>query len=95
MILGRDIHWCDLDLTTDFAVVALTFQTLSQLYLGVRYATLQCDLDLSFDLAIVTLTFKILSVLYISETVRCRKLTLGRDIGWGDVGVQCHCVTLI
>ena len=39
-----------------------------------------CDLDLAFDLAIVTLTFKILSGLY-SETVRCRKLICGRDIG--------------
>ena len=38
------------------------------------------DLDLSFDLAIVTLTYKILSG-YISETVRCRKLILSRDIG--------------
>ena len=39
-----------------------------------------CDFDLSFDLAIVTLTYK--SFLgYILETVRCRKLILGRDIG--------------
>ena len=30
----------------------------------------------------------------ISETVRCRKLILGRDIGWG-VGVHRHDVTLI
>ena len=30
----------------------------------------------------------------ISETVRCRKLILGRDIGWG-VGVQHHGVALI
>ena len=29
----------------------------------------------------------------ISETIRCRKLILGRDIAWG-VGVQCHGVTL-
>ena len=35
-----------------------------------------------FDLAVVTLTFKILSGLYL-KTVRCRKLILGRDIGWG------------
>ena len=33
-----------------------------------------CDLDLTFDLTVVTLT-------YISETVRCRKLIVGRDIG--------------
>ena len=30
----------------------------------------------------------------ISETVRCRKLILGRDMGRG-VSVQCHGVTLI
>ena len=30
----------------------------------------------------------------ISESVRCRKLILGREIGWG-VGVQRHGVTLI
>ena len=29
----------------------------------------------------------------LSETVRCRKLILGRDIGWG-VGVQRHGVIL-
>ena len=34
----------------------------------------------SFDLVVVTLTFKILSGLY-SETVRCRTLILGREIG--------------
>ena len=38
-------------------------------------------------LAIVTFTFKIVSG-NISETVRYRKLTLGRDIGWKDVGVN-------
>ena len=43
-------------------------------------ATSCCDHDLIFDLAIVTLTYKILSGLYF-ETVRCRKLILGRDIG--------------
>ena len=37
----------------------------------------ESDLDLTFDLAIVTLTYKI------SETVRCTKLILGRDIGLG------------
>ena len=30
-----------------------------------------------------------------SETVRCRKFILGRDIGWGGVGVQRHGLTLI
>ena len=40
-----------------------------------------CDLNLTFDLAVVTLTYKILSELNnISETIRCRKLILGRDI---------------
>ena len=38
------------------------------------------DLDLNFDLAVMTLTYKILPG-YISETVRCRKFILGRDIG--------------
>ena len=38
-----------------------------------------CDLDLTFDLVVVTLAFKILSR-HISETVNCRKLTVGRDI---------------
>ena len=37
------------------------------------------DLDLSFDLAIVTLSLKILSRLCL-ETVKCRKLILGRDV---------------
>ena len=39
-----------------------------------------CDLDLTFDLAVMTLSLK--SCLgYISETVRCKKLIFGRDIG--------------
>ena len=38
------------------------------------------DKDLTFDLAVVTLSSKILPG-YISETARCRKLILGRDIG--------------
>ena len=41
-----------------------------------------CDLNLTFALAVVTLTYKIFSG-YISEILRCRKLILGRDIGWG------------
>ena len=40
-----------------------------------------CDLDFTLDLAVVTLNFKNFSRLYILETVRYRKLTLGRDIG--------------
>ena len=39
------------------------------------------DLDLTFDLAVLTLNYKNNSCLgYISETIRCRKLILGRDI---------------
>ena len=46
-----------------------------------------CDLDLTFDLAVVTLSHK--SCLgYIWETVRCRMLTLDRDIDGG-----CRCLT--
>ena len=44
-----------------------------------RYATSWCDLDLTFDLVILTMSFKILSGLL--KLVRCRRLTLGRDIG--------------
>ena len=40
-----------------------------------------CDLDLKFDLTVVTLTYKSCQG-YISDTVRCRKLILGKDIGW-------------
>ena len=39
-----------------------------------------CDLDLTFNLVVVTLMYKICPG-YISETVECRKLILGRDIG--------------
>ena len=38
------------------------------------------DLDLTFDLAVVTFTYKSCPG-YISETARCRKTILGRDIG--------------
>ena len=31
----------------------------------------------------------------ISETIRCRKVIIGRDIGWEGVGVQHHSVTLL
>ena len=40
------------------------------------------DLDLISDLAVGTLTLKSCSG-YFSETVRGRRLILGRDIGWG------------
>ena len=39
-----------------------------------------CDLDLTFDLVIVTMSFKIFFGLFLG---RCRRLTLGRDIGLG------------
>ena len=41
-----------------------------------------CDLDLTFDLALIL------------ETVRYRKLTLGRDIGYGVYvfGIMSHCL---
>ena len=47
---------------------------------GRRCAMSWSDLDLTFDLVVVTLSLKILSG-NISETVRCRKFILGRDIG--------------
>ena len=40
-----------------------------------------CDLDLTFDLAVVTLTLNLVQA--ISETVKCRKLILVRDITYG------------
>ena len=49
---------------------------------GCRCSASWCNLDLTFDLAVVTLTFKILSG-NISETVKCRKLIVGRDIAQG------------
>ena len=85
------ISWYDLDLTFDLAVVTLTYKIFSGLYLGklvlgrdigwgCRCAMSWCDLDLTFDLDLVTLTYKTCPG-YISETVQCRKLVLGRDIG--------------
>ena len=38
-----------------------------------------CNHDLSFDLIIVTMSFKILS--WLLDSVTCRTLTLGRDVG--------------
>ena len=58
---------------------------------GCRCATSWCDLDLTFDLAVLILSYKILSELYLrncSETLRCRKLLLSRDL----VG-SCRCAT--
>ena len=40
-------------------------------------------LYLTFDLALVTLTYKISCQGHISETVKCRKLILGRYIDYG------------
>ena len=39
-----------------------------------------CDLDLTFDLTVLTLTY---CPGYILESVRYRKLMLGRYISWG------------
>ena len=47
---------------------------------GCRCLMSCCYPHLTFDLAVVSLTYEIF---YISETVRCRKLIFGRDIGWG------------
>ena len=60
---------------------------------GCRCAALWCDLDLTFDLVILTMSFKILSGLL--NSVRCKRLTLGGDIGKGGVGVQHYGVILI
>ena len=51
-----------------------------------RCATSWRDPDLTFDL-VVTMSFKILSG-YFLDSVRCRRLTLGRDIGLG-----CRCAS--
>ena len=44
-----------------------------------RCATSWCDLDLTFDLVVLTMSFKILSGLM--NSVGCRRLNLGGDIG--------------
>ena len=49
---------------------------------GLGFALSCCDLDSTFELAIVTLTFKIQSGVQLGNR-RCKKLILGRDIGWG------------
>ena len=46
------------------------------------FTTSWCGLDLTFDLTVVIQTFKIILV-YILETMRCRKLILGRNIVLG------------
>ena len=57
--------------------------TLGGIWVGVgRCATSWCDLALIFVLAVVSLTFKILSGLYLGNHIRCKKLTLDRDISW-------------
>ena len=45
---------------------------------GCRCAVSWCDLDLTFDLAVVKFCPG-----NISETVKCRKLIVGRDIALG------------
>ena len=52
---------------------------------GCRCATPWCCLNFTCVLSVVTLIF---SLGYISETVRCRKLILGRVIGVAGVEVQ-------
>ena len=75
--------WCDLDLTFVLAIVNLTYNTWSGLYLGNRKrcrklilvrdigwgcrCAMSSDLDLTFDLAVATLTYKILSRLYLRD----------------------------
>ena len=47
---------------------------------GCRCATSWCNLDLTFDLVIMTMSFK--SCLgYFLDSIRCRRWTLGKDIG--------------
>ena len=48
--------------------------------MGCMCATSFCDLDLTFDLVILIMGFKVLSGLLL-DSIRCRRLTLGRDIG--------------
>ena len=52
-----------------------------------RCAKSWCDLDLTFVLAVVPLTFKIFPGFLgnISETIKCRKLIVARDIASGLV----------
>ena len=47
---------------------------------GCRFAMSLCDLDLTFDLVIVTLSLKP-CLGYFFDSIRCRRLTLGRDFG--------------
>ena len=68
-------------------VVSQKLQGVQSLYFvgtltrGYRCAMSWSNLDLTFDLAVVTLSLKILCG-YVLETVGCRKMILGRDIGW-------------
>ena len=89
------MSWCDFDLIFDFAVLILTFKMLlgyisktvrcrklvlhGTLVEECRCAMSWCDLDLIFDLAVLSLIFKILSRLYLGN---CKKLIIGRYIGW-------------
>ena len=72
LIIGKDIGW----------------RLARTLVGGWRGKMSWCDLDLTFDLAVVTLTYIKSCLDYIWETVRCRKLILGKGIGWG-----CRCAT--
>ena len=53
-----------------------------------------CGLDLIFDLTVVTLTFKIFSELYL-RNCEVLKVDTWQEHSLGDVGVQCHGVTVI
>ena len=46
---------------------------------GCICATLWCDLDITFDLVVLTMSLEIFSRLL--NSLRCRRLTLDRDIG--------------
>ena len=65
----------DLDLTFGLAVVTLTLKFCPG-YISISW----CDLDLTFELVVVTMSFKIFSRLF-WDSIRCRRFTLGRDIG--------------
>ena len=70
------MSWCNLDLSSDLAIMTLTCKIFSRLYLGnckgtklilgtplvecCKCATSWCNLHLAFDLAVVTFIFKIM-----------------------------------
>ena len=52
------------------------------------------ELDLTFNLSVVTLTYKILSGLYFGNC-KVKEVDTWSGHWLGDVGVQCHNVTLL